>query len=284
MKDIAPRIVGIAGGSGRSAISAEVIDSLPNLKIVAGFGVGYDDIDASHAASRNVIVTNTPGVLDEEVADTALSLLLGTIRRIPQADKFLRSGQWLKGSFPLTATLRDRKAGIVGLGRIGKAIAKRLQALGVSVCYHGCNRQQDIEFPYYPSIRELAEAVDILITIIPGGKETYHAVNADVLKALGPNGIFVNVARGTVVDEQALILALKNGDILAAGLDVFEKEPEVPPELIRPRQRRPDTSCRLCNRAYPQRHGPARGRQPLRVLLGRTTPDTGAGDAVARVA
>ena len=232
LKEAGPKIVGIAAGSGRPAISAEVMGNLPNLKIVAGFGVGYDDIDVAHAANHGVTVTNTPGVLDEEVADTALSLLLATTRRIPQADRFLRSGKWLEESFPLTPTLRDRKAGIVGLGRIGKAIARRLQAFGVSISYHGRNRQTGVEFPYYQSIRELAEAVDILIMIIPGGKETYHTVNADVLRALGPDGILINVARGTVVDEAALVEALRSNIILAAGLDVFEKEPQVPEELI----------------------------------------------------
>ncbi|MEN3931126.1 2-hydroxyacid dehydrogenase [Microvirga sp. W0021] len=230
--EVGPRIQGIVSAVGKNPVTADIMRQCPQLKIVSGFGVGYDNIDTGYAAENGIIVTNTPDVLNEEVADTALALLLATLRLIPQADRFVREGKWLKGGFPLSPTLRDRKAGIVGLGRIGKAIAKRLEAFGVSVAYHGRRKQDDISYPYYGTIKELAAVVDTLIIIIPGGKETYHAVNADVLKALGPDGVLINVARGTVVDEQALITALKNKTILAAGLDVFEKEPQVPQELI----------------------------------------------------
>lgn len=232
LKEVGPKVSGIVGAVGKIPVSAELMSACPNLKIVSGFGVGYDSIDTDYAAAHGIIVTNTPDVLNEEVADTALALLLATIRQVPQADRFLRAGQWLKRNFPLTATLRERTVGIVGLGRIGKAIAKRLEAFGISVSYHGRHKQDGVSYSYYPSIVELAAAVDTLIVIIPGGKASYHAINAEVLKALGPNGILVNVSRGTVVDETALIEALKNKTILAAGLDVFEHEPKVPQALI----------------------------------------------------
>jgi lactate dehydrogenase-like 2-hydroxyacid dehydrogenase len=208
------------------------MDALPNLEIIANFGVGYDNVDAAEAARRGIVVTNTPDVLNEEVADTALGLLLATVRQLPQADRYLRAGKWLEKPFPLTSTLRERRAGILGLGRIGKAIAKRLEAFGISVAYHGRNRQPDVAYPYYPTLVGLAEAVDILVVITPGGAETKNMVNADVLRALGPNGILINVARGSVVDEPALIEALRSRTILSAGLDVFAQEPKVPQELI----------------------------------------------------
>lgn len=232
LKENGAKIQGIVSAVGKPGVSAELMAACPNLKIVSGFGVGYDNIDAAYAGANGIIVTNTPDVLNEEVADTALALLLATLRRVPQADRFVRAGEWLKGSFPLSPTLRGRTAGIIGLGRIGKAIAKRLEAFGVNIAYHGRSQQEGVAYPYYPTLTGLAAAVDILIAIIPGGKETYHAINADVLKALGPNGVLINVARGTVVDETALIEALRNKTILAAGLDVFEFEPKVPQELI----------------------------------------------------
>jgi lactate dehydrogenase-like 2-hydroxyacid dehydrogenase len=166
------------------------------------------------------------------VADLTLGLLLATLRKIPQADRYLRDGKWLKASFPLSATLRERKVGIVGLGRIGKAIAKRLSGFDVSIAYHGRTQQDDVAYPYYPTVTGLAEACDVLIVITPGGASTKHLINAEVLKALGSNGVLINVARGTVVDEQALIEALKSGTILSAGLDVYEDEPRVPQELV----------------------------------------------------
>jgi lactate dehydrogenase-like 2-hydroxyacid dehydrogenase len=208
------------------------MDTLPNLEIVANFGVGYDNVDVAEAAKRGIIVTNTPDVLNEEVADTAIALLLAAVRQIPQADRYLRAGRWLEKPFPLTASLRGRKAGILGLGRIGKTIADRLEAFGITVAYHGRSQQPDVPYTYYPTLVGLAEAVDILVVITPGGPSTYRIVNAEVLKALGPNGGLINVARGTVVDEPALIEALRSGTILTAGLDVFEHEPKVPQELI----------------------------------------------------
>ncbi|WP_114948219.1 2-hydroxyacid dehydrogenase [Microvirga calopogonii] len=232
LKEFGPRIRGVATSTLFGRVDSTLLDRLPNAEIVSSFGVGYDNVDAEAAAKRNIIVTNTPGVLDDEVADLTLGLLLATLRKIPQADRYLREGKWLKASFPLSATLRDRKVGIVGLGRIGKAIARRLSGFDVSIAYHGRTQQDDVAYPYFPTVTGLAEACDVLIVITPGGATTKHLINAEVLKALGPNGVLINVARGTVVDEQALIDALRSGTILSAGLDVYEDEPRVPQELI----------------------------------------------------
>ncbi|MEI8407394.1 MULTISPECIES: 2-hydroxyacid dehydrogenase [unclassified Kribbella] len=223
-------IVAVAAGGTR--IDGAFLDRLPNVRIVSSFGVGYDQIDATAAAERGVVVTNTPGVLDDEVADTALGLLLMTVRELPQAERYLRAGKWQDGPYPLTkATLHGRRMGILGLGRIGQAIADRVAPFGVSVAYHN-RRRKDVDFHYYPSLVEMARNVDILMIVIPGGDSTRHLVNAEVLEALGPDGILINVARGTVVDEAALVDALRNGTILSAGLDVFEAEPTVHPGLL----------------------------------------------------
>ena len=205
----------------------------PNLEIIASFGVGYDNIDAKAAARRGIAVTNTPGVLDDEVADTALGLMLMTVRQLPQAERYLRAGQWsAKGAFPLSPSLRGRTVGVLGLGRIGKAIARRVSAFGLDVVYHGRHAQTDVPYRYYSSLIDMARAADILIVVAPGGPATRHIINAEVLEALGPDGVLINIARGSLVDEKALIEALRTGKILAAGLDVFEKEPNAPEELI----------------------------------------------------
>jgi lactate dehydrogenase-like 2-hydroxyacid dehydrogenase len=232
LHEIGPRIRGVATSTLYGRMDATLFDHLPNLEIVSSFGVGYDNVDVTEAAKRKVIVTNTPDVLNDEVADLTLGLLLATLRKIPQADRYLREGQWLKASFPLSPTLRERKVGIVGLGRIGKAIAKRLEGFDVSIAYHGRTQQEGVAYTYYPTLIGLAEACDVLIVITPGGAGTRHIIDADVLKALGSNGVLINVARGSVVDEQALIAALQSGTILSAGLDVYEDEPRVPQELI----------------------------------------------------
>jgi lactate dehydrogenase-like 2-hydroxyacid dehydrogenase len=223
-------IVAVAAGGAR--IDGAFLDRLPNVRLVASFGVGYDQIDAAAAAERGVVVTNTPGVLDDEVADTALGLLLMTVRELPQAERYLRAGKWQDGSYPLTkATLHGRRMGILGLGRIGQAIADRVAPFGVSVAYHN-RRRKDVGYRYYSSLVEMARDVDILMIVIPGGDNTRKLVNAEVLEALGPDGILINVARGTVVDESALVDALRDGTILSAGLDVFEAEPTVHPGLL----------------------------------------------------
>jgi lactate dehydrogenase-like 2-hydroxyacid dehydrogenase len=222
----------VSGALARRRIDAEFMQEFPKLEIIAHMGVGYDLIDAKWAATRNVVVTHTPDVLTDEVADLAMGLLLATVRQIPQADRFLRSGKWHGGIFPLTTSLQGRRLGILGLGRIGKAIGKRAEAFGVTVAYHGRNRQTDVTYDYYPTLVGLASACDILMVVAPGGADTRNIVNAEVLEALGPDGILVNVARGSLVDEKALVAALRDGKILSAGLDVFADEPRVPQELV----------------------------------------------------
>ncbi|MCB8822461.1 2-hydroxyacid dehydrogenase [Microvirga rosea] len=232
LREIGPRIRGLATSTMTGRADADFLGFFPNAEIVASFGVGYDNVDVHAAAKRGIIVTNTPDVLNDEVADLTIGLLIATLRRIPQADRYLRAGQWLKAPFPLSPSLRARKVGIIGLGRIGKAIARRLEGFGVEIAYHGRTRQEHVSYVYHSTLVGMAEAVDVLIAITPGGAGTKHLVNAEILKALGPNGVLINVARGSVVDEAALIDALRQGTILAAGLDVFEKEPHVPQALI----------------------------------------------------
>lgn len=229
--ELASKVKGIAAFTG---ISADFIDKLPNLEIIASFGVGYDAVDAGHAGGKDVMVTNTPDVLTEEVADTALGLLLNAVREFPRAEKYLREGRWVKeGPYRLTpGTLRGRRAGIFGMGRIGQAIARRLEAFGLPVAYHNRRRVEGLAYEYHATLLSLAEAVDTLICVVPGGASTAKAINAEVLKALGPNGVFINIGRGSTVDEDALIKALSDGTIFAAGLDVFAEEPKVPQALL----------------------------------------------------
>jgi len=231
---IAPTVRGIAAAGGHGRIDGAFMSRFPKLEIVSSFGVGYDHIDAKWAGEHGIVVTNTPEVLNEEVADTALGLLLCTVREMPQAERYLRAGKWAsQGHYPLTkATLRNRTVGMVGMGRIGKAIARRLEAFGVPVVYHSRHPQPGVSYKYYPQLLDMARAVDTLMVIVPGGATTANMINAEVLKALGPQGILINMARGSVVDEPALIEALKNRTIYSAGLDVFAKEPNVPKELL----------------------------------------------------
>jgi lactate dehydrogenase-like 2-hydroxyacid dehydrogenase len=204
----------------------------PKLEIIGSFGVGYDHVDAAYARDHNVIVTNTPDVLTEEVADVAMGLLIATLREFIKADRYVRSGLWQTQNYPLSVgSLRDRKIGIVGMGRIGQAIGRRLEASRVPVFYHSRKAAEGVSYKHYPDLIEMAKAVDTLIVIVPGGASTAKMINGDVLNALGPRGVLINVARGSVVDEPALVAALKSGTILAAGLDVFAAEPTVPDEL-----------------------------------------------------
>lgn len=233
LKSVADRIGAIAVTYTNEPINPEFMQRFPGLEQVSSFGVGYDHIDAKWAGEHGIVVTNTPEVLNEEVADTALGLLLCTVREFPQADRYLRAGKWLQAQYPLTkATLRNRTVGMVGMGRIGKAIARRLEAFGVPVVYHSRNKQPGASYKYYPKLIDMARDVDTLMAIVPGGAATQNMINAEVLKALGPNGILINMARGSVVDEPALIEALKNRTIYSAGLDVFANEPNVPKELL----------------------------------------------------
>ena len=223
----------IACSATTERIPGSFMERFPNLEIVASFGVGYDHMDSKWAAAHNVILTNTPGVLNEEVADTAFGLLLCTVRELPQAERYLRAGKWREKDYPLTkATLRDRTVGLVGMGGIGQAIARRLDAFGVPVVYHTRQKRAHLPYRHYPNLIDMARDVDILLAIVPGGAATANMIDAKVLDALGPNGILINMARGSVVDEQALIEALQDKRILSAGLDVYAKEPNVPPELI----------------------------------------------------
>ncbi|WP_407922257.1 2-hydroxyacid dehydrogenase [Aureimonas psammosilenae] len=223
----------VRGAAVAGRFTAANMDALPNLEIIAHFGVGYDGVDAGAAAERGIMVTNTPDVLTEEVADTALGLLINTVRELSASEVHLRQGRWPERPYRLTPlTLRGRRVGILGLGRIGLAIAKRVEAFGLTIAYHNRSQRSDVSYEYHPDLKSLASAVDTLIVAAPGGESTIGAVNAEVLKALGPDGVLINIGRGTVVDETALIAALKDGTIAAAGLDVFEREPHVPQELI----------------------------------------------------
>jgi len=214
-------------------INGSFMTRFPKLQIVSSFGVGYDHIDAKWAGAHGIVVTNTPEVLTEEVADTALGLLLCAVREFPQAERYLRAGKWLAKAYPLSrATLRNRTVGMVGMGAIGQAIARRLDAFGVPVVYHARKPRPEVSYRHYPKLLDMARDVDTLMVIVPGGAATANLINAEVLNALGPNGILINMARGSVVDEQALIKALADKRIMAAGLDVYVKEPEVPAELI----------------------------------------------------
>ncbi|MBB3317292.1 lactate dehydrogenase-like 2-hydroxyacid dehydrogenase [Rhizobium sp. BK181] len=227
----AGRIRGVAVSG---TFDAAAIDSLPSVELISSFGVGYDGVDAKHAATKGIIVTNTPDVLNDEVADTAIGLLLNTIREFPRAENWLRAGNWLPGqNYPLSRfSLKGRHVGIYGLGRIGQEIAKRLEPFKVKISYHTRTRHPDAPYGYYPSLKDLAEAVDTLISIVPKTPQTHKTINAEILSALGPDGVFINIGRGWTVDEDALAQALKSGTIGAAGLDVFYDEPNVPTQLL----------------------------------------------------
>ncbi|HUE19880.1 MAG TPA: 2-hydroxyacid dehydrogenase [Stellaceae bacterium] len=230
---IAPRLSAIAVTSVTDRVDAALMARLPRLAIVSTFGVGYDHIDAAYAGRHGIVVTNTPDVLTEEVADTAIGLLLCTARELVTAERYVRAGKWRTRGYPLSkATLRNRTVGMVGMGRIGKAIARRLDAMLMPVVYHTRRKAADLSYRHYPSLIDMARDVDVLMVIVPGGPATRNLIDAQVLAALGPDGILINMARGSVVDEPALIKALEDEAILTAGLDVFVNEPEVPAKLL----------------------------------------------------
>ena len=212
-------------------ITPSLMKSMPNLKIIACYGVGYDAIDIDYAKSLNIKVTNTPEVLNDEVADTAIALMLCVYKQIINADNFARSKSWINGDYPLTKKFTGTKLGIVGMGRIGKAIAKRAEAFDCEISYHSRNKK-DVKYTYYNDLNELAQEVDTLCIITPGGKETEKLINKKVLDNLGKNGVLINVARGSVIDQDELINYLENKSILAAGLDVYTNEPNIPEKLI----------------------------------------------------
>lgn len=222
------RAVVMAGGS---VAPPALLDRLPALEIITVFGVGYDGVPVDYCRQRGIRVTNTPDVLTDDVADIAVALVLMTSRRLAEAERFVRAGSWLQGAFPLARALREKTAGILGLGRIGKAIAHRLAAHGMHIAYHG-RKPQEEAYEYVAGLAELAARSDFLIVACPGGAATRHLVNEDVMRALGPDGTLINIARGSVVDEAALLRVLEAGALGGAGLDVFEDEPKVPAALL----------------------------------------------------
>ena len=228
-----PRVRAMAVAATEERVDGPFMTRFPRLEIISSFGVGYDHVDAAWAGAHGITVTNTPDVLTEEVADTAMGLLLCTVREFPQAERYVRAGKWPQKNYPLSkATLRDRTVGTVGMGRIGQAIARRLAAMQVPVVYHSRRPAAGVPYRHYPKLIDMARDVDVLMVITPGGAETKNLINAEVLKTLGPTGILINMSRGSVVDEPALIKALQDKTILSAGLDVFAREPEVPADLL----------------------------------------------------
>lgn len=223
----------VTSGNPLMAVPATLLDRLPNLQVICSNGVGYDAIDVQSAEARGVQVSNTPDVLNDCVADLGMALLLNIARQIPQADRYTRAGEWQrKGRFVPTTKVGGKVCGIVGPGNIGQALAKRAEAFGMEIHYYSRAPKPALNWTCHDSLLSLASAADFLVLTLPGGARTHHIVNADVLAALGPQGYLINVARGTVVDEQALISALQNGIIAGAGLDVFEHEPAVPQALL----------------------------------------------------
>jgi lactate dehydrogenase-like 2-hydroxyacid dehydrogenase len=225
----APRIRGLVQGGG-TVTPESLLEALPALEIISVFGVGYDGVPVDYCRRRNLKVTNTPDVLTDDVADVAVALILMTGRGFVRANRFVHAGQWLKRGPELTTKLAARTVGILGLGRIGKAIAQRVSAMGMQVAYTG-RKPQDVPYRYVPDLRALAAAADFLVVACPGGPATKNLVDAEVLAALGTKGTLVNIARGSIVDEPALVAALANGTIKAAGLDVFADEPNIPQSL-----------------------------------------------------
>lgn len=232
LADVGNRIQ-IVATDGHYGCPPAIMSRLPNLKLISSYGVGYDNIDVPAANAHGARVTNTPDVLNDAMAEITIGLMISLTRRIPEADAYVRAGHWAaKGNFALTGELTGKTAGIIGLGRIGKEIARRLEVMKMNVVYHGRNQQDDQPYPYFANLVEMAAAADWLIVITPGGPGTVKLVNADVLAALGAEGALVNVARGAVVDEEALVAALKSGALGGAALDVFEDEPRPHPELL----------------------------------------------------
>jgi lactate dehydrogenase-like 2-hydroxyacid dehydrogenase len=228
--EVAPRIRAIAT---MGSADAALIGKLPALEIISSFGVGYDGVDVGAAKARKVRVTNTPNVLNDAVAEITIGLMISLARRIPQGDRFVRDGTWVSGpGHGLFAELTGRTVGILGLGRIGKEIAARAQAMKMRVVYHGRTKQDREPYVYYSSLTDMARDSDWLVLIAPGGKATNGIVSREVLEALGPQGFLVNVARGTLVDEAAMVEMLQSGKLGGAALDVFEKEPAVPEALF----------------------------------------------------
>jgi lactate dehydrogenase-like 2-hydroxyacid dehydrogenase len=231
LASIADRI-DAASTSGTRGMDAATMDKLPKLKMISHFGVGVDSIDVDAAKKRGISITNTPDVLNADVADLAIALLLAAVRRIPAGDRYVRDGRWLKGAMPLAETIQGKTLGIIGLGRIGKEIARRAEAFNLKIAYQGPNKKKDVAWPYFADPVSLAKEVDFIVASCPGGEATRGVVSRAVLEALGPKGVFVNISRGSVADETALVDLLKEGKLGGAGLDVFVDEPRVPEPLF----------------------------------------------------
>jgi len=232
LRELAPKVRALAT-FGHAPVNGALMDKLPKLEIIANFGVGVDAINLDDAKARKIIVTNTPDVLNECVADTALALVLNTLRKLPQSEAYTRAGNWVgKGPYPLATSLGGKTLGILGLGRIGEAIAKRAMACGMKIRYHNRNKK-NVSYPYDPDPVTLAKNCNVLMVVTPGGAETKNLVNAKVLDALGPKGYVCNIARGSVIDEPTLLRYLQENKIAGAGLDVFVDEPKIPPEFFK---------------------------------------------------
>lgn len=215
-------------------VTSKLIRAMPNLEIISHFGVGYDNVDVKAAKEQGIIVTNTPDVLTDDTADVGIGLMLAVFRRLVEGDIYVRSGQWAKkGNLPLGRSLKGKTMGIAGLGRIGSAIAKRAEVFGITVIYHGPREKKDVKYKFFPNLEDMAARAEILMVACPYSHATHHLINAKVLKALGRKGVLINIARGKIVDETALIDALESGILGGAGLDVFENEPDVPSALCR---------------------------------------------------
>ena len=230
LASLGPRVRGLVQGGG-TVTPTSLLDALPALEIISVFGVGYDGVPVDYCRTRGIKVTNTPDVLTDDVADVAVALILMTGRGFVRANRFVHAGEWSRKGPELTTKLGGRTVGILGLGRIGKAIATRVQAMGMRVAYTG-RKPQDVPYEFVDGLEALAARVDFLVVACPGGPATRHLVNARVLKALGAKGTLINIARGSIVDEPALVQALADGVIKGAGLDVFENEPHIPAALL----------------------------------------------------
>ena len=228
---IKDRVRAIATGGG-FRIDGELMDALPKAEIIATMSIGVDHIDLAAAKKRGIAVTNTPDVLTEDVADIGMALVLTVARRIVLGDRYVREGKWLNDNLPLATKVGATTMGILGLGRIGLAVAKRAEAFGMKIVYHGPRAKPGTPYRFYPSLVEMAREVDYLMVTCPGGAETRNLVNAEVLAALGKKGVVVNIARGSVIDEPAMVKLLQDGSLGGAGLDVFVAEPRVPEALF----------------------------------------------------
>ena len=227
------KVTAFVGVGSAAKVDRKLLAMFPNVKMISIFGVGYDGIDVAAAKERGIQVTHTPDVLTDDVADLAMGLILSIGRRIPQSDKFVRNADWVSEPFTMTHKVTGTRLGVVGLGRIGQAIAKRAAAFDMTIAYTGRRAKTNAPFRYYPTASELAANSDYLVVAVPGGDDTKNMINAQVLKALGPKGIVINIARGSVVDQTALIQALKDKSIAGAGLDVFWDEPNIDPQFFK---------------------------------------------------